>query len=130
MASNTHLSGIPSPRPLKRQVLAWASWDWGCAAFNAVMTTFVFTVYLTSSSFGDEAHASAVLGYGIGLAGVAVAVLAPVMGQRSDAGGGRRKWLGINTALVCVVTALCFFVFPRPEFLLLGVALIDRKSVV
>ncbi|MFP5365959.1 MAG: MFS transporter, partial [Actinomycetes bacterium] len=32
----------------KGRVLAWAAWDWGSAAFNAVMTTFVFTVYLTS----------------------------------------------------------------------------------
>ncbi|MET4059883.1 UMF1 family MFS transporter [Arthrobacter sp. UYP6] len=133
MVSYTSLSsaspGTPSPRTRKRQVLAWASWDWGTAAFNAVMTTFVFTVYLTSESFGGEAHASTVLGYGIALAGVAVAVLAPVLGQRADAGGGRRKWLGINTALVCLATALCFFVFPRPEFLLLGVALIALGNV-
>lgn len=133
MVSNTRLTGpvagAAAPRIRIRQVLAWASWDWGTAAFNAVMTTFVFTVYLTSDSFGGKAHASAVLGYGIALAGVAVAVLAPVMGQRSDAGGRRRTWLGINTALVCLVTALCFFVFPRPEFLLLGVALIALGNV-
>ncbi|MCL2423005.1 MAG: MFS transporter, partial [Micrococcales bacterium] len=30
---------------------AWASWDWGSAAFNAVVTTFVFTAWLTSSAF-------------------------------------------------------------------------------
>ncbi|WP_104101997.1 MFS transporter [Arthrobacter sp. 08Y14] len=133
MVSNTEVhSTLPGglrPHFRKRQVLAWASWDWGSAAFNAVMTTFVFTVYLTSESFGGKDHASSVLGYGIALAGVAVAVLAPVMGQRSDAGGRRRLWLGINTALVCLVTALCFFVFPRPEFLLLGVALIALGNV-
>ena len=30
------------------RVLAWGAWDWGSSAFNAVATTFVFTVYLTS----------------------------------------------------------------------------------
>ena len=35
---------------------AWGLWDWGSAAFNAVVTTFVFTVYLTSSSFGPDGH--------------------------------------------------------------------------
>ena len=133
MISTTNISSTPPggspPRVRKRQVLAWASWDWGSAAFNAVMTTFVFTVYLTSSAFGDENRTSSVLGYGVALAGVAVAVLAPVVGQRSDAGGRRKLWLGINTALVCLVTALCFFVFPRPEFLLLGVALIALGNV-
>ncbi|HEY4152373.1 MAG TPA: MFS transporter, partial [Pseudolysinimonas sp.] len=32
-----------------KQVVAWAFWDWGSSAFNAVVTTFVFTVYLTST---------------------------------------------------------------------------------
>ncbi|WP_433861971.1 hypothetical protein [Streptomyces sp. L7] len=32
-------------------VASWALWDAGGAAFNAVITTFVFTVYLTSSYF-------------------------------------------------------------------------------
>ncbi|MDF2050040.1 MFS transporter [Arthrobacter sp. Cr_A7] len=113
----------------KGRILAWASWDWGSAAFNAVMTTFVFTVYLTSSAFGGEDQASAVLGGALAVAGFAIAVLAPVTGQRSDAGGRRKLWLGINTAAVAILTALCFFVFPRPEFLLLGVSLIALGNV-
>ncbi|WP_308509860.1 hypothetical protein [uncultured Varibaculum sp.] len=32
----------------KGKILAWSLWDWGSAAFNAVATTFVFTVYLTT----------------------------------------------------------------------------------
>ena len=57
----------------KGRILAWASWDWGSAAFNAVMTTFVFTVYLTSSAFGGEDQASAVLGGALTVAGLAIA---------------------------------------------------------
>ena len=113
----------------KRRVLAWAAWDWGSAAFNAVMTTFVFTVYLTSRAFGSEDQASAVLGGALAIAGAAIALLAPVTGQRSDTGGRRKLWLGVNTALVALLTALCFFVFPRPEFLLLGVSLIALANV-
>ncbi|MBT2565949.1 MFS transporter [Arthrobacter sp. ISL-85] len=113
----------------KGQVLAWASWDWGSAAFNAVMTTFVFTVYLTSKAFGGEDSASAVLGGALAVAGFAIALLAPVTGQRSDAGGRRKLWLGVNSAVVAVLTALCFFVFPHPQFLLLGVSLIALGNV-
>ena len=113
----------------KARILAWASWDWGSAAFNAVMTTFVFTVYLTSDAFGGEDQASAVLGGALAIAGLAIALLAPVTGQRSDAGGRRKLWLGVNTAAVALLTALCFFVFPRPEFLVLGVSLIALGNV-
>lgn len=116
--------------PVRRgQVLAWASWDWGSAAFNAVMTTFVFTVYLTSKAFGGEDHASAVLGACLGAAGLGIALLAPVSGQRSDAGGRRKLWLGIHTGVVALLTGLCFFAYPRPEFLLYGASLIAAGHV-
>jgi MFS transporter, UMF1 family len=118
-----------SPVSHKGRILAWAAWDWGSAAFNAVMTTFVFTVYLTSKAFGGEDQASAVLGTALAVAGGAVALLAPVTGQRSDAGGRRRLWLGVNTAAVVLLTGLCFFVFPRPDFLVLGVTLIALANV-
>lgn len=42
----------PTSSPLRRRtVLAWSLWDWGSAAFNAVVTTFVFTRWITSSAF-------------------------------------------------------------------------------
>src|SRR6478735_7580436 len=122
LESGSHATG-------KGKVLAWAAWDWGSAAFNAVMTTFVFTVYLTSKAFGGEDEASAVLGGALAIAGAAIALLAPVTGQRSDTGGRRKLWLGVNTAAVALLTGLCFFVFPRPEFLLLGVTLIALGNV-
>jgi UMF1 family MFS transporter len=86
-------------------------------------------VYLTSNAFGGEDQASAVLGAALAVAGFAIALLAPVTGQRSDAGGRRKLWLGVNTAAVAVLTALCFFVYPQPEFLLLGVTLIALGNV-
>lgn len=126
-------AAAPAPanaaRPINRQVLAWASWDWGSAAINAVMTTFVFTVYLASPLFGETDSNSAVLGNALAIAGVVIALLAPVTGQRSDAGGRRRFWLGVNTVLVTLATAACFFVFPEPRFLILGVTLIAVASV-
>ncbi|MUN62069.1 MFS transporter [Kocuria sediminis] len=115
--------------PRRSHVWAWSLWDAGSAAFNAVMTTFVFTVYLTGDPFGGEDHASQVLGYGIGAAGVVVALLAPVVGQRSDGAGRRKLWLGVNTMLTALLTALCFLVYPEYPFLYLGVALLALANV-
>lgn len=116
--------------PLKRgQVLAWAAWDWGSAAFNAVMTTFVFTVYLTSSAFGGADYASSVLGAALGIGGLLIAILAPVSGQRSDAGGRRKLWLGVHTGVVALLTGLCFFAYPRPELVWYGAGLIAAGHV-
>ena len=134
-------------------VVAWAFWDWGGAAFNAVITTFVFTVYLTSTYFVDpaivaardaessptgaahrtftaaEASLTASLGYGLAIAGIIVALIAPVLGQRTDASGRRKLWLAINTGVVVVMTALMFFVEGKPAFFLLGVGLVSVGTI-
>ncbi|RFA18035.1 MFS transporter [Subtercola boreus] len=116
-----------------RRIIAWALWDWGGAAFNAVVTTFVFTVYLTGNAtnhpFGDEAFVSAQLGWTLGVAGVVVALLAPVTGQRSDTSGNRKLWLGVNTYIVVLIIALLFFVQATPEYLWLGLLLLAVGSV-
>ena len=43
----------------RRQVFAWALWDWATQPFNSVILTFVFTaLYLTSDTFLDPAVAA------------------------------------------------------------------------
>lgn len=114
----------------RSRVFAWGLWDWGSAAFNAVITTFVFTVYLTSTpAFGGVASVTAQLGWWLAGAGVVVALLAPIMGQRSDGSGRRRLWLGINTAVVVILSALMFFVEPREQLLVLGLFLVAAGTV-
>ncbi|MQA15249.1 MAG: MFS transporter [Pseudonocardiaceae bacterium] len=113
----------------RRQVLSWALWDWGSASFNAVIVTFVFSVYLTSAVAPDEDSGSRALGLALGIAGVAIALLAPVIGARADRGGRRRRWLAVNTAVVVAATAGLFAVEDDPSYLLLGLVLIAVGSV-
>ncbi|TFB70936.1 MFS transporter [Cryobacterium sp. Hz9] len=115
--------------PTRGRVLAWALWDWGSAAFNAVVTTFVFTVYITGSSFGDQDVISAQLGWALAIAGLVIAALAPITGQRSDTSGRRKFWLGVNTLIVVVLTAAMFFVQASPSYLLLGLFLVAAGNV-
>jgi UMF1 family MFS transporter len=137
----------------RRQVLAWATWDWGGAAFNSVVTTFVFTVYLTGSLFvspklraayliesnihGPAHHAVALaeaplssgLAWGLGIAGILVAIFSPILGVISDATGRRKVWLGGATAVVVLSMAAMFFVQGKPSYFLLGVALVSIGTV-
>ncbi|WP_167203058.1 MFS transporter [Actinomyces respiraculi] len=120
---------VPSNRLLSWPVIAWGLWDWGSAAFNAVITTFVFTVYLTSSSFGDPAHNEAALSVGLTIAGAFIALLAPVTGQRSDRAGRTVFWLGAYTAVVVAVSAALFLVLPEPGYLWFGITLLGVGNV-
>jgi len=114
------------------QVLAWGLWDWGSAAYNAVILTFVFSVYLTDSVGADlpgSISANSYLAWSIGLAGLFIALLAPVTGQRADAGGHRKLSLGFWTGLVVVATAGLFFVRDDYSYLWLGLALLYLGSI-
>lgn len=119
-----------TPPGTKRQIVAWSAWDWGGAAFNSVMTTFIFTaLYLTGKDFGGADHATAVLAFALSISGFAIALLAPVAGQRTDHSGRRKLWLGINTLIVALLTGACFFVQPHESYLLLGCMLIAAGHV-
>ncbi|NKS74769.1 MFS transporter [Rhodococcus hoagii] len=117
----------------RRQVAAWGLWDWGSAAFNAVIVTFVFSVYLTDA-VGDDLpgsiSASTWLGWSLGIAGFFIAVLAPVSGQRFDATGRRKRSLAVLTFLTVATMAAMFLVVDDYHYLWLGLALLGVGSVI
>lgn len=134
--------------PTRGRVVAWAFWDWGSAAFNAVVTTFVFSTYLASGLFvdpairaaaGDDAkdpalvralaENAATISWALAIAGILVAIAAPVIGQRSDGSGRRKFWLGVNTFLVVACMLGMFFVQPFPSYLWVGAALLAAGNV-
>lgn len=117
----------------RKQVVSWGLWDWGSAAFNAVILTFVFSVYLTDA-VGDDlpgsVSASTWLGWALGIAGFVIAVTAPVTGQSFDA-KGRRKWaLGLLTFATVGCMAGMVFVRDQYQYLWLGLVLLAVGSVI
>lgn len=116
-----------------RQVVAWSLWDWGSAAFNAVIVTFVFSVYLTDA-VGDDVpgpfSASTWYAWAVAAGSLVIALLAPVLGQRSDASGGRRRSLALLTGAVVLITAAMFFVRDDYHYLWVGLVLISLGLVV
>lgn len=118
-------------RPLHRRVIAaWCMWSWGGASVSAVMTTFVFGTYLASDVFGPDGRGTQYLTAANAIAGVIVALTAPVVGQRADKAGRRQLWLTVTTLVVCLLVAACFFVRPEQAYLLLGVTLMASMSLV
>lgn len=156
-----HADAVPPPPPVaappdprgvarparRRTVAAWALWDWGSAAFNAVITTFVFTRWLTSDAFVDPevaaaggapldaalAQHSTWLGWGLTAAGAAIALLAPVAGTRADGTGRRRRGLAVQTSVTVLLCAAMALVRPDPDALtanlLLGIALLATANL-
>ena len=115
------------------QIVSWGLWDWGSAAFNAVIVTFVFSPYLTKVVGEDlpgPVSAATWLGWSLGFAGLLIAVLAPVTGQRADAGGHRKLSLAVFTYIAVLATVGLFWVKPEYSYLWLGLLLVAVGSIV
>lgn len=124
-------TGALSPtRAPGRKVFSWALWDWGTQPFATVITTFVFSVYLTSSAFGDKDEVTMKLAWATGTAGLLIALLAPVLGQGADRTGKRMFHLRWQTWLLAAICAAMYFVAPAPEYFLLGAVLLGAGNVV
>lgn len=131
MSTAAPLGPPVAARVPRRQVAAWGLWDAGSAAFNAVVLTFIFSVYLTDSVGADlpgPISANSWLGWSLGIAGLFIALLAPIIGQRAD--GGRRKLsVAAWTAVTVVAMAGLFAVEDDYHFLWLGLTLLAVGSV-
>ena len=133
----------------RKQVISWALWDWATQPFNSVILTFVFVaLFLVNPENGyflqpdiaalpvDDPARQAAYGalnaqYGLAgfLAGILILLVAPVMGQRADASGRRKRLLIVNTAVVVLCMLLLFFVQSAPAFFVLGIALVSIGTV-
>ena len=148
------LDDTPVPR---RRVFAWALWDWATQPFNSVILTFVFvSLYLVSDAFlppdvaqqnanGDMVCSSAAdagtaycgaladlsewYGWVTFAAGILILLLAPVLGQRADAAGTKKRWVVGATAVLALLQFALFFVYSEPQFFWLGAILVALGSV-
>jgi UMF1 family MFS transporter len=144
LAAGSELRDQPVPR---KRVWSWALWDWATQPFNSVILTFVWaSLYLVSDSFlapdiaalpaGDpvkeRALADLTSGYGLAttLAGVLILLLAPVLGQRADASGRKKRWLVAATVGLAIVQFTLFFVQADPSFFWFGAIALALGAVV
>ncbi|MDR1833602.1 MAG: MFS transporter [Propionibacteriaceae bacterium] len=114
------------------KVLSWALWDWGTQPYYTVITTFVFSVYIVSRPFaggGDPNGPSVALSVSTFLGGIAIALLAPVIGQSDDRSGHTVRNLRWMTWAIALISASLYFVAPEPAFLWLGLGLLVLGTV-
>ena len=110
--------------------MAWALWDWGTQPWSSVVTTFVFSVYLVGAAFGSANRTAAVQSICMTIAGVVVALTAPVLGQSADRSGRTMRNLRWLTWILAILTATLFFVRPQPQYLWLGFGLLGLGTIV
>ncbi len=115
----------------RRPVLAWALWDCGATGVNAIVVTFVFSVYLTSAVGSDLPGTTTPQSWlfrALAVSGLVVALLAPATGVWVDAPWRRRRVLAALTALVVLLTAGMSMIRDDHRYLWVGLLLLAATA--
>jgi MFS transporter, UMF1 family len=117
----------------RRRVAAWAMWDCGATGMGAVVVSFVFSVYLTQT-VGEGAPAGASpaswLGRSMAIAGLTVAVLAPITGVWVQAARRRGGALAVLSGLAVVLTCAMSLIRDDPSYFFAGLVLLAAVAIV
>jgi UMF1 family MFS transporter len=115
----------------RSRLVAWALWDCGSTGLNAIVATFVFSVYLTSSvgvGIPGPTTPASWLGRAGAFAGLTVAVLAPAVGVWVASPHRRRVALSVLTGLAVTLTCAMFLIRDRPSYLWAGLVLLGGTA--
>jgi MFS transporter, UMF1 family len=115
----------------RSRVLRWALWDTGAAGLSAIVVTFVFSIYLTGSvgqGLPGGAPPASWLGRALAVAGVTIALLAPLIGVWVEDPHRRRVALTVLTGLAVALTCAMSLIRERPEYLWPGLALLAAAA--
>ena len=88
----------------RKRIWGWFFFDWASQPYNTLLLTFIFGPYI-NELLGDGTAAQSAWGFGIGAAGLAIAVLAPFLGALADTSGRRLPWVWAFSVLYVVGAA-------------------------
>ncbi|HTY33934.1 MFS transporter [Mycobacterium sp.] len=114
--------------PVRSRVVAWALWDCGSLGMNAIVATFVFSVYLTGSvgaGLPGGTSPASWLGRALAVSGLTIAVLAPLVGVWVEAPHRRRVTLTVLSGLAVTSTSAMFLIRDDPGYLWAGLVLLS-----
>ncbi|ARE40319.1 Arginine/ornithine antiporter ArcD [Rhodovulum sp. P5] len=76
----------------RRRIWGWWFFDWAAQPYATLLLTFIFAPYI-KDLLGDGSAAQAAWGYGVGAAGLVIAICAPLLGAVADKSGHRMVWM-------------------------------------
>ena len=117
----TDSPGVPV-KPIA--IRSWMLFDWAAQPFFTVIITFIFGPYFVSRLALDPVQGQAAWGYTITLAGVVIALFAPLLGAITDASGARKPWLAGLALIKVGALAALWWAAPGSELWLPMLAII------
>lgn len=95
----------------RQRIWGWYFFDWASQPYNTLLLTFIFGPYI-NDLLGDGSQAQAFWGYGIGAAGLLIAILSPLLGSIADKAGGRMRFIWIFSVMYVLGAAGLWYAAP------------------
>lgn len=102
---------IMAHKSLRKRIWGWFFFDWASQPYNTLLITFIFAPYI-KELLGDGTAAQSAWGFGIGAAGLVIAILAPLLGALADTSGNRLRWVWGFSVLYVVGSGMLWFAAP------------------
>src|ERR1700745_959081 len=109
--------------PPRSAVVSWILFGWAAQPYFTMITTFVFAPYFATHVAPDAASGQALWGFATAAAGIAIALLSPVLGAIADATGRRKPWIAAFGALLVIGSSLMWFGKPGDPAVILPLLL-------
>lgn len=95
----------------RKRIWGWFFFDWASQPFNTLILTFVFGPYIVEL-MGDGSAAQTAWTSGIGIGGLLIAFMAPVLGAMADSSGTRMFWIRVFSVAYVVGSFALWYAAP------------------
>lgn len=108
----------------RKRIWGWYFFDWASQPYNTLLLTFIFGPYFASTVSSNlvaegiapeaaRAQAQAYWGWGLAIAGLLIAVLAPVLGAIADNSGRKLPWIWLFSGMYFIGSAALWWTAPQ-----------------
>jgi UMF1 family MFS transporter len=108
----------------RKRIWGWYFFDWASQPYNTLLLTFIFGPYFAQTATASlveggmdlaaaKAQAQAYWGYGLAIAGITIAILAPILGSIADSSGKRLPWIWLFSLLYVVGSGALWWTAPQ-----------------
>ncbi len=93
----------------RREVLAWASYDFANSGYTTVVLTAVFNAYFVGVVAGASQYPTLIWTIAVSLSSLLVFLMLPAIGAHADVHANKKTWLaGVTAGCVLTTAALAF----------------------
>ncbi len=106
----------------RRGIFGWMMFDWATQPFHTLIITFVFAPFFVAHLARNNVVGQEIWGYATGFGGLAIALMAPVLGAIADSTGPRKPWIFFFSVIGVIGCWMLWFSVPGSSSMTVVVA--------